>query len=500
MNPVTRSERLIPLSQSPLHLVLPLVFLAGMFFFHPFRQIFEMGKDEGGQVMKALLLARGYSLYSEIWSDQPPVLTYLQAAGIRAFNADVDDARVLVMLLSTALLAAAAHTLRLNWGLGHALFGVVLITLLPFFTTLSAAVMVGLPAISLAVVALAAHVAWHRQRKELYLVLSAFFLALSIFTKLFTVILAPIFALGLLLDERARLGKSIAWRDLLRPALVWSLFFAAFSLAAVLLMIGPANLGQLLFTHLNARDMVLVNLPISWWLRDSWPILLLAGVGSLFTILERRWLSLYLIAWVVSAYLLLTVHRPVFYHHQLLVTVPAAMLAGIAAGEAFRWIPRMIRSRLFLNERTLLSVLALAGFAASLALRLPLTLPDFYRAPQFQKKAANSTWPEQQQMFLTKMANHAPETHWIVTDLPMYAFRAGLVNPPYLSFITAKRLYTGELTEEKIIAVIAQYRPEQVMIGRREFPMVKAYLQADYRLLYDRGKRYLYLRKDLKGR
>jgi hypothetical protein len=471
-----------------------------MFFFHPFREIFQYDLDEGGQAMKALLLARGYSLYSEIWSDQPPVFTYLQAGGIRAFNADVDDARVLVMLFSTALLAAAAHTLRLHWGLGHALCGVVLIAMLPYFTSLSAAVMVGLPAISFAVMALAAHVAWHQQRKHIYLIVSALFLSLSIFTKLFTVILAPIFVIGILVDERARQGKSFVWRDLLRPALVWALFFAAFSLAAALLMIGPANLGELLFTHLNARDMVADNAPISWYLRDSWPVLLLAGVGSLLVILERRWLSLYWIAWVGSAYLLLSVHRPVFFHHQLLVTVPAAVLAGIAAGEAFCRIPQMFRSRAFLNRRALLAILALAGFTASLTLRAPLTLPDFYRLPEFRKKAANSPWPEQQQMFLTKMANHAPETRWIVTDLPMYAFRAGLANPPYLSFITAKRLYTGELTEEKIIAVIAQYRPEQVMIGRREFPKVKAYLQADYRLLYDRGKRYLYLRKDLKDR
>jgi hypothetical protein len=81
----------------------------------------------------------------------------------------------------------------------------------------------------------------------------------------------------------------------------------------------------------------------------------------------------------------------------------------------------------------------------------------------------------------------------------MYAFRVGLVAPPYLSFVTAKRLSTGELTEEKIIAVIQEYRPEQVLIGRREFPLVKQYLQQDYRLIYDRGKRFLYFRKDIKG-
>jgi hypothetical protein len=80
----------------------------------------------------------------------------------------------------------------------------------------------------------------------------------------------------------------------------------------------------------------------------------------------------------------------------------------------------------------------------------------------------------------------------------MYAFRVGLISPPYLSFVTAKRLSTGELTEEKIITVIQEYRPEQVLFVRNEFPMVKQYLQEDYRLIYERGKRFLYFRKDLK--
>jgi hypothetical protein len=108
-------------------------------------------------------------------------------------------------------------------------------------------------------------------------------------------------------------------------------------------------------------------------------------------------------------------------------------------------------------------------------------------------------WPQQQQVFLIKMAQQAPKTHWIMTDIPMFAFRVGLMNPPYLSFVTAKRLFTQELTDEKIIDVIQEYRPEQVLIGRREFPRVKEFLEMEYRLLYKRGKNSLYLRRDLKG-
>ena len=97
------------------------------------------------------------------------------------------------------------------------------------------------------------------------------------------------------------------------------------------------------------------------------------------------------------------------------------------------------------------------------------------------------------------MTNHAPETHWVVTDLPMYAFRVGLLVPPYLAVSSTKRRSTGELTEQQFIAIIEEYKPEQVLIGRSTYPEIEKYLEQDYRVLYTRGKRLLYLRKDLKG-
>ncbi len=43
----------------------------------------------------------------------------------------------------------------------------------------------------------------------------------------------------------------------------------------------------------------------------------------------RRWLTLYLSAWMAPAYILLG-SPPVWDHQQVLVTIPAAMLAAIS--------------------------------------------------------------------------------------------------------------------------------------------------------------------------
>ena len=478
------------------HLALPLIFLVAMLLYFPFWERFEFDQDEGGEAMRAWMTSRGYPLYSQVWSDEPPLFTYLLAGVFRIAGPYIEAGRVVVILFSAALIAAAAHILRKGWGGWHALAGAFLLFVLPYYTDLSAAAMVGLPAISLAVISLACLEEWRAGRRQAWLVASALALGFSALTKVFTGFLAPVFALGILLE-----GRSLPGRDYLRPALVWSSAFAGLLLVGLLFLVGPAHLDQLYTTHLDARllddYLASADQPIGVHLQGAWPVLLLSALGMVFVILRRRWSSLYLPVWSVAAFGLLTLHKPVFFHHQLLVSVPAAMLAGIAGGEGLSLIASLLRRHRLLPLQAGLALLGLAGFIAALALLLPATLANFKPRPVFLTGIAHTPWAEQ--MFLTRMSNHASRTSWVVTNLPIYAFRAGLMVPPELAFVSEKRMSTGELTEADLITAVRTYQPEQVLIGRREFTELKRYLQADYRLLYERGKRYLYLRNDLKG-
>jgi hypothetical protein len=346
--------------------------------------------------------------------------------------------------------------------------------------------------------------AWHQRHQDRWLVLSAVALALSILTKLFIAYLAPIFFLGILFDARARLGKNASWLHVLRPAILWCLAFLVLLGGLGLLLVGPSwsNFSQLLDTHLVASHSrtfaVMANAnPIVRHLGDAWPIFLLTIPGCLFILLERRWVSVYLLAWLAVAYLMLSVIVPVRYHYQLLVTIPAAMLAAIGAGEGLRQLVQAIRSHTFFTGRFYMAIIALVGFFVVLNVRYPLVQPSFDRPPVFVTHGAHAPWPDQ--VFLTKMTNHAAKTRWVVTDLPLYAFRVGLPVPPDLVVASTKRFVTGSLTEEDLMNFVREYNPEQVLTGSGDYPNLETYLQADYRLLYERGKRRLYLRKDLKG-
>jgi hypothetical protein len=363
------------------------------------------------------------------------------------------------------------------------------------------AIMVGLPSIAFAMLSLLLLEIWHQRRWVGWLILSALALGLSVLTKLFTGFLAPIFVIGLLLEERARQGDPGAWRPMLRPALTWSLVFGAVAAGLGLILVGPAYLSQLVTTHLFARQEagfieLTASQSISWHLREALPFLLLGGIGCVYAVLERRWRSFYLLAWAALAYLLLSFHAPVWYHHQFLITIPAAMLSAIAAGELVRLIPAAVRWRALVSGRVLLALLALAGCVAVLGARARPTYYSFaLPAPLIPPEAPTGGHETD---FLAGMATYAAHTHWVVTDMPMYAFRVGLLVPPPLAAITDKRLASGEATEEQIIQVIEAYQPEQVLLGRFDLPAVEAYLKKDYRRIYQWGRRRLYLHGALK--
>ena len=162
------------------------------------------------------------------------------------------------------------------------------------------------------------------------------------------------------------------------------------------------------------------------------------------------------------------------------------MLAGVAIGQSIATISRLIRTRETPALLGSLAIISMAMLMLLLVVRLPVTMQEF---------SAHDALLERERMFLVRSSNHATETEWFVTDTPMYAFRIKASVPPNLVVFSDKRMLSGHLSEEQILAAIAEYRPEQVFIGRFDFPAVQAYLKEDYRLLYERGKRSLYLRQ-----
>lgn len=487
------------LSEAAWQLIPPGAYFILVLIFYPQWNAFWIYYDEGYSLMKAFLVERGYHLYSQIWSDQPPLLTDLLAYLFRVNGPSVYASRVVTLLLSCLLIWAAVQYLRLGWGNHAALAGFFLLILLPYFISLSIAVLEGQPSLAMAMASLLFIGLWHRRRARIFLIASALALGTSVLIKLFTLFLAPIYLGGLLLAEYTRSGSQRKWLQISQPALLWGLVFAFFTVLVGTLLAGPGDVMQLVRPHWQASKVIVENAPgsqnypITFYLQDAWSILLLALVGAAYAIWQRRWLMLYPMVWMITAFIILLNIRPVWFHHQLLITLPAAMLAGGAAAETIRIIPRAIRSPASMGHLWIWLAGGLTAIMLVLA-NLPIQASSQFLSTE---KTGEQRAPYEERV-MRRISQYADQTKWMVTDLPMYAFRAGIPVPPELAVISAKRIAAGELSGSELLNAVQEYKPEQVLLGRFDFPELQEYLAENYYLILERpGELKLYARQDL---
>lgn len=476
------SSRWAQLTLQAVPVLLVVVFALTVLLFFPFRFAFELDPDEGIQLMKALLHAGGKSLYGQIYSDQPPLFTVLLSGLVHVFGAKVLPARLAVLGFSLVSLASAAEHLRRTWGWTHGAAAVVLMALIPAYIQLSVSVMVGLPAISLAMLSLLSLTVWHERSRPLLLILAAALLAVSTMVKLFTVVLVPAVLVGVLAipagesDPAGRRFGALRWK----AAGLWAAVFVGVLSVLVLGWVGPTHLGQLVETHLGVQGIAyFAGETLMRHTRDLWPLFLLAAIGVGISIHRKVWTSLYYAAWVVLAGVLLAVNTPVWYHQQLLVAIPASVLAGIGLVEPAHLALRGQRGRWGLG----LLALAAAGLAAMYVI---------WAGPRFLGKlradmpnlVAGAAMDAREYDLLTLIEYFDPGGSLLITDRPMFAFRSRRDLPPGMANLSQKVLRSGVVTEGQIIEIIRESEAPVVLLGRFDLPEVEAYLKPGYDQVY----------------
>lgn len=481
-----------------LPIAIALIFLAFTFSYYPFREKLQFDSDEGLNLMRSMLVVLGHPLYREVSSDQPPLFTQILALLFRVVGFDVNPARVLVLLFSGLLVWSCAQFLQLTWGKLAAILFLPLIIMVPRYLDLSVSVMIGIPSIALAAVSMLFVAFWHQNKRNLWLILSGFALALSILIKLFSGFLAPIFLIGITASAYLdRKKEGFSWK-LLQPAFIWSGSFASLAILLGLVLVGPQNVWSIIFPHIAApttENFQSGSFTINAHLQAAVPLLILGIFGALISIYRRNWLTLYPLAWAALAYTLFRFYSPVFYHHQLLITIPIAMMAAAVVGDGIISLTRLRKSDL-IDFPTLFGIVALIGFGWVSIHYVPVLDKELMNRPRISGFNLRAT-PGKLKVLRT-MEEYIDQTNWIVTDMPMYAFRVQRPVPPILATFSSKRLATGSLTEADILSAMREYHPEQVLMARFVIPALEEYLQKNYTLILSEEYFRLFLRNDLK--
>ncbi|MEO8602970.1 MAG: glycosyltransferase family 39 protein [bacterium] len=415
------------------------VYAATMATALPYRRVFEFDTDEGINAGKARLLDHGYALYGQLWNDQPPLFTHLLRRWFDVFGWEVASGRLLVLLFAAGLVFAVYDLTRLESSHRAALLATAALAASAYLPRLSLSLMIGLPAVALATLAVWALFRWRHDARDAWLVASGVLFGASLATKLFTAFLLPVLALWLI----ALAHGSARWR----PAALW-VAVALLAAAGLLLALGGLDaLPQLLSPHAAGRVAPMLQRFDAEGLlvtaRAEWPLTLLAGPAFAWLIWQRRSALLLFPAWALTAFVALLGHAPVWYHHQLLLTVPYCPAIGVCLAELmWRPAPRAMRR----------AATALAGAVVALAaLRLAL-IPE--RPADDARDAIVAAL--RAQLGARRVALGAD---------PIYAFRAGAVAPPQLAVLSTKRAATDPDLPATIAAVFAADAPVAVALG-----------------------------------
>lgn len=491
------------------HLGVPLAFVAIALWLMPFSSTFEFDTDEGLSFAQAQLYGQGYALYGEIWTDQPPVFVVILSHWLRFWQGwGLEDGvvvgRSLSLLFATVLVWAFAQVVRLTVSDLAALIATGCLILSCNFLRLSVSAMIGLPSLTLAMLAIYALViAQGRspQQRAGLAILSGLALAVSLQIKMYTLFLIPILALFWFLPQKqtAITHPSPPHRaQALRPYSVLFLLSLTLGWLTIAMASGAiAHWGDFWQFHVNDDlKSVFVN-EVSWrdvlvfYVQDlDYGILAIWGLGALglqgvsgamgtlarianrsgLTHLSHQSLPL---IWLATATILLINHKPLWYHHYLLISIPLCWLAAFGIQSIAQSWQQGQKWQAVISRRSAIARLSPVGW---ILLFLLLTTPVKFALLHHQNQVFARETAAHHLVFQEVQA-YQSQTHWLLTDLPIYAAHGGLNVPPELAMISRKRIASGQITAAWLADLMAKYQPEQVILGR--FPELRALLQPE---------------------
>ncbi|HEY9827733.1 MAG TPA: glycosyltransferase family 39 protein [Stenomitos sp.] len=485
----------------------PLVLFSLATLYLPIGRIFQFNPDEGIELAKVTLYSQGYSLYTEIWNDQPPLFTLALAQWWHWFGDSIVASRLLTLSFSALLAWAFYRCLRLHLALAPALLGTVGLCLTYDFLRLSISVMRGLPALALGMVSayFLLRACQHPQRQNRGFVLSGLCFALALQTKFFVGLMLPAMIIQLLIP---RSSHAFSWQQRLGAMGIWSS-----TVTITFLTVGIAthalNLDQLLAPHLSTQARVaLTEVPsalyvLLFFVQDL-DYTLLAGLALRLLWPLRQPAFLFPFTWLLSSTLGLLAYTAIWSHYSPLIAIPTVWLAALALPSALAGWPvglGTLRRREQTASRPSLPKLNLKSWAVGLLLFACCLAPIKValigiKMGQFIKDSGTG-------FALVQQVNlYRSQTQWLMTDLPILAFYTHLKVPPPTVVLSEKRLEAGDLAPETLQQVLDTYQPEQLVLGL--YPPVEEALKSaiaqDYTLVYHRKQWKHYLRNTVSSR
>ena len=463
----------------------------------PLRTALELAGDEGTELIKGYMCSKGFSLYTQIWNDQPPVHTMLIRSAFAIFGPSALAARLVAAGFGLLLFATFYQLVRRRLDTYSALLAAFFLAASPEVLKSSVAVMLEVPAIGSALLSAWLLFQWGKCRHWSWLCASGLVMGVALGIKLTAVMVAPAILVEIVLLRAA--DHNPAWkRQVIFTAFQWAVV-VGITFMVIGITWGRGSLATSWKSHAVEHAIPGMPGPNDYPFQpivflDHLECVVGAAVALLFVARQRRWRELaFPLVLLLTAVVVHVLHRPWWSYYYLHLAVPLAWLTGFAAGEVIREVSKLWTAGPFhFGSKAswqwvglaLLTALALAMGEA----RLEAGIKDLRQCPRTDSSA-----------LLTKMRQYAPRTHWCYARSMIYPFQARLSVPPQLTVVVLKRFWSDQITRQEIVDICRLYQPEQLLLYQKQTgDEWKQILGADYALAYQDKEYALYVAKWIK--
>lgn len=393
--------------------------------------------DEGIELAKSMLTSRGYSLYSQIWNDQPPMLTYVVSTTIRLFGNDTVIIRIICVLINSLIVVFLARSLLLVCSAESVAIAIMLLLISSDYTILEISVLRGLPSISFCMISLYMLISFFQKPNKIHLlVASALFISISLSFKLITVFLVPCFLILIFIKiKKLRTGvqQGIIWLSIIS-----SLIIGMFVTSGMV-----TELDQLVHhfdNDVRSKYSLLTNLKrVSSFYLSNWHLLPFILVNIYYWNNSKTKL---VFALIICTTIVLLIHHPIQKHYITLIAVPMVALAA-------EGIDQLLNKTRF-NNTLIASAVILILFSVHM-----INQNSFFQSKRVIELK-----------LVQEIKQNNDQSTPFFTDLPRYAFEAGLEVYPEIAVISGKRFKSGNLTSIKMNDLLLRYAPNHILIRR----------------------------------
>lgn len=461
----------------------------------PLRHAVKIGADEGFELLKGMMVARGFHLYIPLWNDQPPLHTLIVAGTFRLLGPSAFVARLVTVAFALLLLFSLVFLICRAEGSRTALLSALLLFCAPWFLILATSAMLELPAVAAGYCSAAVLLCPARFPSQRRVFASGLIFGVALMIKLTAALLAPGILVSMFVADTSNLARTRVLATLKR-CWMWTL---GAGLVVVLIMLSYHGLSvhTLLSEHFSPRMRhTLAGRPELRFrplqlLHEHPEAMAALPVALILAYLENKFREiLFPLVNLLVAGAAFYLNVPCWGYYYLHLVVPLAWLSAVGIKFPFH---RAFAARAGSGS----GGVSLEQFGW-LCLGSGLLAFALVQGAVRERKmcyAIRGTEAVGDSKIIAEMKRNLGEAQYVYAVQPEYAFYAGTPCVPELAVMPLNRYAAGELDAERIVAILSRYKPAMLVLNDTDLhnDAWTKFLTA-YKLVIDSGDLALCLR------